>query len=67
MSPYWTGSCIISIVIGKRTKVGIAVPQTFPDGPFDISVIEENLKLIESPGLRKRVDPRPGHRRHPDS
>ena len=45
------GSGAIAIVIGKRTKVGIAVPQTFPDGPFEISVIEENLKLIESLGF----------------
>ena len=51
MTPHCTWSCIISIVIGKRTKVGIAVPQTFPDGPFDISVIGENLKLVESLGF----------------
>ena len=51
MSPHWTWSCTISIVIGKRTKVGIAVPQTFPDGPFDISVIGENLRLVESLGF----------------
>ena len=31
--------------------MGIAVPQTFPDGPFDISIIEENLKLVESLGF----------------
>ena len=41
----------IEIIIGKRTRVGIAVPQTFPDGPFDISVIEENLKLVERLGF----------------
>ena len=51
ISPHWTGSCTISIVIGKRTKVGIAVPQTFPDGPLDISVIGENLRLVESLGF----------------
>lgn len=29
----------------------MAVPQTFPDGPFDISIIEENLRLVESLGF----------------
>ncbi len=51
MGPFQAGSRTIGIVIGKRTKVGISVPQTFPDGPFDISIIEENLKLVESLGF----------------
>lgn len=51
MAPSHTRSRTIGIVIGKRTKVGIAAPQTFPDGPFDISIIEENLKLVESLGF----------------
>lgn len=51
MGPFQAGGRTIGIVIGKRTKVGISVPQTFPDGPFDISIIEENLKLVESLGF----------------
>ena len=51
MGQFQSGSRTIEIVIGKRTRVGIAIPQTFPDGPFDISIIEENLKLVESLGF----------------
>ena len=51
MGLFQAGGRTIGIVIGERTKVGIAVPQTFPEGPFDISVIEENLKLVESLGF----------------
>ena len=38
------------MLAGKKTKVGIAVPQMFPYGPVDMGFVEEHLRLVESLG-----------------
>ena len=38
------------MLAGKKTKVGIAVPQMFPYGPVDMGLVEEQLRLVESLG-----------------
>ena len=38
------------LLAGKKTKVGIAVPQMFPYGPIDMVLVEEQLRLVESLG-----------------
>lgn len=38
------------LIAGKKTRVGIAVPQMFPYGPVDMSLVERHLNLVESLG-----------------
>lgn len=38
------------LLAGKKTKVGIAVPQMFPYGPVDMALVEKQLRLVESLG-----------------
>ena len=38
------------MLIGSKTRVGIAVPQMFPDGRIDMDLVSRHLKLVESLG-----------------
>lgn len=38
------------LLAGKKTKVGIAVPQMFPYGPVDMEFVAQHLRLVESLG-----------------
>ena len=38
------------MLIGEKTRVGIAIPQMFPDGPIDMALVSNHLKRVESLG-----------------